>query len=181
MDSMSIQTDSFGYRLKQRRAETGVSQSDLADKADIGTAILSRYERGVASPKPITVHKLAEALSCSAEWLENGVITVDTEQFETISLPAPRDLLNRITEAAKKSGRDPVSEIIFRLEQSLDEATGKDYLERPMFSRRVAGITDQGIEDIEDEKVERLVQEKLDSALPGFLDKIARAIRKEGK
>lgn len=63
---------SFSQRLIQRRAEMGLSQADLASKAGVAPAQISRYESGKHEPRPHVAARLAEALQCSVRWLFNG-------------------------------------------------------------------------------------------------------------
>ena len=114
----NTQNDSFSNRLKLRRAEMGMNQDELADRAGISKTILSRYERGVAEPKPSTLLSLAAALNCTASWLDQGMVKASTEHFEMVRIPVPRDLMARIVDSTKESGREPVTEILFRLEES---------------------------------------------------------------
>jgi DNA-binding XRE family transcriptional regulator len=52
-------------RLKQLREECGLTQEDLALKADITVSTLSRIERDASSPRWNTVTKIADALGIS--------------------------------------------------------------------------------------------------------------------
>lgn len=117
-DHKNVENGSLSSRLKQRRAETGMNQDELADKAGISKTILSRYERGVAEPKPSTLLKLAQALQCSPDWLEHGVVSTTSERYQLVELPVPNDMMSRIMESARASGREPATEILYRLEES---------------------------------------------------------------
>ena len=52
----------FGRRLRELRRERGLSQSTLAERADITPEHVSRIERGVVSPSLEVMDRLAEAL-----------------------------------------------------------------------------------------------------------------------
>lgn len=52
----------LGKRLKILRREKGLSQAQLAEKADISVPFLSSIERGTKWPYPETLAKLADAL-----------------------------------------------------------------------------------------------------------------------
>ena len=54
--------ESLSHRLKRFRAESGLSLSELARKADISKSNLSRAEAGLAVPSAETLRRLAEAL-----------------------------------------------------------------------------------------------------------------------
>ena len=53
----------FARRLKALLAKRNMSQSDLADAAQIGRDAVSTYATGRTFPKPATLRKIAEALS----------------------------------------------------------------------------------------------------------------------
>jgi len=49
-----------------------MSQSELAAKAGVAPAQISRYESGKHEPRPHVAARLAAALDCSVAWLFNG-------------------------------------------------------------------------------------------------------------
>ena len=51
-----------GDKVKRLRDERALTQGELADKAGLTVAALSRIERNNAEPRPTTRRKLAEAL-----------------------------------------------------------------------------------------------------------------------
>lgn len=58
-------------RLRQWRERKAFSQQELAERAGISRAALSRIESGQAEPHPRTVRKLAHALGVQPEDLMN--------------------------------------------------------------------------------------------------------------
>ncbi|MBP3256669.1 MAG: helix-turn-helix transcriptional regulator [Bacteroidales bacterium] len=52
----------IGHEIKTRRKVLSISQSDLADMAEISLATLKNIERGVGNPSFETVEKLLEVL-----------------------------------------------------------------------------------------------------------------------
>ena len=57
-------------KIKKRRLELGLSQSDLSLKAGVPAFIIQRYEQERASRKPINYAlKIAEALDADVEFL----------------------------------------------------------------------------------------------------------------
>jgi len=73
----------FKDRLKQARADKGLSQSKLADKIGVHVTNISRYERGENKPTTQVLSKLANALSVSADYLMSG--TIDENATKSIS------------------------------------------------------------------------------------------------
>lgn len=65
-------SNSIASRLISRRAEIGMSQNQLAVKAEIAPAQVSRYESGASNPSIKTLGKLAVALGVNFDWLQSG-------------------------------------------------------------------------------------------------------------
>jgi transcriptional regulator with XRE-family HTH domain len=55
----------FGRAVKAKRAEMGISQEHLADKAGMARSFLSKIENGKIGITLITLIKLSLALDCS--------------------------------------------------------------------------------------------------------------------
>jgi HTH-type transcriptional regulator / antitoxin HipB len=55
----------FGRRVRERRMAVGLKQSDLADRAGIRVAFISRIERLKGNPSLVTMALIAQALECS--------------------------------------------------------------------------------------------------------------------
>jgi transcriptional regulator with XRE-family HTH domain len=67
--------DSFGRRVKERRAALGMSQADLAKMSDTRQALISAIERGEANPTFDSILRIAIALQVSAAELLGNVRT----------------------------------------------------------------------------------------------------------
>ncbi len=63
----------FGYAVKVRRDELGLTQEDLADKAGIHRTYLSDVERGARNLSLVNIERLAAALSVSISRLFEAV------------------------------------------------------------------------------------------------------------
>ncbi|AWN48895.1 XRE family transcriptional regulator [Methylobacterium terrae] len=53
----------FGTNLRHHRKLKGLTQSALADQISLSTEMISKIERGVASPSFANVEKLSEVLN----------------------------------------------------------------------------------------------------------------------
>jgi transcriptional regulator with XRE-family HTH domain len=62
----------FAQRLKDLRADKRLTQSELADAAEVHAAQISRYERGETKPTAEVVGKLARVLGTTADYLMSG-------------------------------------------------------------------------------------------------------------
>lgn len=62
----------LGKRIEDCRTALGLSRSDLADKLDVGTNTIFRWEKGERSPSDDMKRRIAEALSTSVAHLMDG-------------------------------------------------------------------------------------------------------------
>lgn len=69
----------LGKKIKSRREELGLSQSQLADKIGVGKTSISNYEKDVSSPNEPVLIKLFEALDCDANFLYSDYILADED------------------------------------------------------------------------------------------------------
>lgn len=69
----------FGERLKELRAQQGLSQDQLSDNTDVHPTAIGRFERGAREPRLTTILRLARGLE-----VRPGELVDD--------LPASRDL-----------------------------------------------------------------------------------------
>ena len=53
-----------GELIRTRRTELGLSQAQLAERADTGQALVSRIESGRTTPTLSVLQRLASALDC---------------------------------------------------------------------------------------------------------------------
>ncbi|EMB3264487.1 TPA: helix-turn-helix domain-containing protein [Klebsiella michiganensis] len=62
----------LGQRIKQRRKQIGLSQSDLSKSAGVSDSSVSLWESDNTAPRGANLHKLATALQCSPTWILFG-------------------------------------------------------------------------------------------------------------
>lgn len=62
MKSTCSETAAFGWRLRELRAERGISQDGLAEKTGIHSTAIGRLERGAREPKLKTILRIARGL-----------------------------------------------------------------------------------------------------------------------
>ncbi|HEX7150228.1 MAG TPA: helix-turn-helix transcriptional regulator [Thermoanaerobaculia bacterium] len=63
-DAPRAEGEIFGPHLRQLRLARGLTQAELADRADTNTMFISKLERGVTTPTIGTLLRLANALEC---------------------------------------------------------------------------------------------------------------------
>ena len=71
MDGQAIK-DTLGKNIKIFRARRGLSQANLAEKADISIPFLSNIERGIKYPQPDMLAKIANTLGVEVNELFIG-------------------------------------------------------------------------------------------------------------
>ena len=59
----------FSIRLKEKRQNLGMKQSDVASKVKVAPATIANYEQGRADPQIPMLIKIAQVLDVSADWL----------------------------------------------------------------------------------------------------------------
>jgi len=70
--------------LRDYRLTAGLTQVELAEKADIRVATLSSLEKGKSQPQKATLNKLASALNIDAENLSSAMLASASEQKQHI-------------------------------------------------------------------------------------------------
>lgn len=70
--------ETFAERLKRLRKKVGVTQEELADRANFALTSIRRWEWGETTPNIEKIKRLASALHVSEEELLNGVPTEQT-------------------------------------------------------------------------------------------------------
>jgi transcriptional regulator with XRE-family HTH domain len=75
-------------RVKQRRAQRGWTQSELAERAQMDRTRLSRIESGCTlNPRANDLKGLARALGCSIDYLVG--LYDDTDQATVVAVGSP--------------------------------------------------------------------------------------------
>ncbi len=65
--------DRFAANLRRLRAEAGLTQMQLGNRADVDHSVISRYERAMRDPQLEAIAALAKALDVSACALVEGI------------------------------------------------------------------------------------------------------------
>lgn len=76
-----MQSTGFPQRLSEARICAGISQTELASRANIAPGQVNRYESGKNTPRPHILSKLAGALGVNAKWLAEGDGPRDSDSF----------------------------------------------------------------------------------------------------
>lgn len=70
---MEINMESIGERIKSRRKELQLTQTDIFNMCGIRSGALSRIENGSNVPSIILFYRIAQVLKCDVQWLLTGV------------------------------------------------------------------------------------------------------------
>jgi transcriptional regulator with XRE-family HTH domain len=103
MDGQAIK-DTLGKNIKMLRARRGLSQSDLAEKADISINFLSNIERGIKFPQPNMLSKIANAFG----------VEVNELFLENLAADEGKELLNHMSEDLTKTINLAMEEVFKR-------------------------------------------------------------------
>lgn len=80
--------DYMRERIREMRTERGFTQLDLAVRAGVNEGTINVIERGVVTPKPETVRRIAEALETDVKNLyktgQSDVVVVSREMVDRI-------------------------------------------------------------------------------------------------
>lgn len=69
---MKLLMTDIGNRIKERRKELGLSQTEIDEKCGISSGALSKIENGKTTPSIIAFYKLSQVLNCDINWLATG-------------------------------------------------------------------------------------------------------------
>lgn len=87
----------MGKRIILRRKQLGLSQEELAARADVSPQMLSTAERGSKSILSENLWKISSALNVTADYLLTGrTVDADADIITKKILSAPPDLQNKI-------------------------------------------------------------------------------------
>lgn len=86
----------IGARLRTRRRQLGLSQSDLADRLGVSFQQVQKYERGANRVAASTLLTAAQALNTSIAWLVGEEVSGrddDDDVFRALSRPGALEIL----------------------------------------------------------------------------------------
>ena len=66
MQSPETIKSNFGNHIKKLRIERGLTQEELADRANLHSTYIGQIERGLRNPSLVNLYKVANALNINA-------------------------------------------------------------------------------------------------------------------
>ena len=99
---MEIQMKNVGARIKAKRNELDLTQTDIFKMCGIGSGALSRIENGTSVPSIILFYKISQALNCDMTWLLTGHSSNLKNSQADIELIEIEEKYNYLSEDNKK-------------------------------------------------------------------------------
>ena len=118
---MEITATSIGCRIKARRKELGLTQTDIKCKVGISSGHFSEIENGNRAPASITLYKLSQVLNCSIDWL----ITGENFNGDTALSLLEEEYLNSFRQLSPESKEEVLAIIRLKLEFQKRKAQGR--------------------------------------------------------
>ena len=87
-------TMDFSTRLKELRTDNDMLQSDLAEKLNLKSSAISKYEKGLTQPSIETIKKLAEIFNVTVDYLVGASDIKNPYDVNRIT-PNEADLVDR--------------------------------------------------------------------------------------
>ena len=99
----------IGTRIRARRRQLGMNQSDLAERLGVSFQQVQKYERGANRVAASTLVAAAAALGTSVSWLVGeegtGAVADEEEVFRALSRPGALELLRAFNDISDPRAR----------------------------------------------------------------------------
>lgn len=97
--------ETFGKRLREKRLERRLTQSDVAKKVGVKRSAVSQWEADETQPKGKNLTVLCQILNCDINWLQTGKSREKDDLMDGLSADAII-IIKRVSELDKLN--DPV-------------------------------------------------------------------------
>ncbi len=91
---MEINAQIIGLRIKNRRKELHLTQTDIKAAVGISSGNMSEIENGNRLPAAVTLIQLADILKCSIDWILTGASSIASPSISSNEDPRDIELLN---------------------------------------------------------------------------------------
>lgn len=119
---MKLNTVDIGQRIKNRRKELNLTQTDIKAAVGISSGNISDIENGNRLPAAATLAQLASVLQCSIDWILTGKSPVK----ENFISPSPFDRKTAsVISSFQKLNQDDQEEIVEIIEMKLRRSRQK--------------------------------------------------------
>lgn len=122
---MKIDMESIGERIKNRRKQLHLTQTDIKNACGISSGSLSEIENGNRTPSVVIFHALAQVLECSMDWLATGESPDAKSDKFSVSRDCVSDGEYALLDAYRQLDLDDQDEIMDILNMKLNRAKRK--------------------------------------------------------
>lgn len=99
----------IGLRIRQRRKELNITQTQIQEQTSISSGNLSCIENGKYLPSAVALMELSKILCCSIDWMLTGESSIsNTDQFSDIK---EKELISAFRELSEDD-QDEIMDII---------------------------------------------------------------------
>lgn len=118
-----------GIRIKDKRKELHLTQTQIQSQTGISTGNLSEIERGIKLPSLSTLVKIAEALNCSTDYLLYGKVSLSQAEkgaFQDTLSEVERELINKFKQLEPRDQDDILTFINIKFDKHRKGKTSSD-------------------------------------------------------
>ena len=139
--------ETLGQRISKLRKEKGLTQEELANKFNISTQAISKWENDYSSPDISVLLELSKILGVSVEYLLSGEVTIETVKVEHKDI---NKMIFKIrilsSDGSKVNVNLPMSIILVTLESGIDlpQLSGNAALNNINF-KQIVNLVEQGV------------------------------------
>ena len=139
--------ETLGQRISKLRKEKGLTQEELANKFNISTQAISKWENDYSSPDISVLLELSKILGVSVEYLLSGEATIETVKVEHKDI---NKMIFKIrilsSDGSKVNVNLPMSIILVTLESGIDlpQLSGNAALNNINF-KQIVNLVEQGV------------------------------------
>jgi len=118
----------IGARMRARRRQLSLSQSDLAAKLGVSFQQVQKYERGVNRVSGSTLVSAAAALGTTVGWLvgEEGSAAQSDDVFKALATPGALEMLQAFAEITDARARSALVALIQQMAKPEHEAVAEE-------------------------------------------------------
>ena len=139
--------ETLGQRISKLRKEKGLTQEELANKFNISTQAISKWENDYSSPDISVLLELSKILGVTVEYLLSGEVTIETVKVEHKDI---NKMILKIrilsSDGSKVNVNLPMSIILVTLESGIDlpQLSGNAALKNINF-KEIVNLVEQGV------------------------------------
>lgn len=119
---MEIVMKKIGERIRNRRKELHLTQTDIKSACGISSGALSEIENGNRTPSIIIFHALSEILECSMDWLATGtypnIEDINISSYEDTSSETESKLINGFRQLNQDEQDELVEILMLKLKKA---------------------------------------------------------------